>query len=84
MVPAPVSPKLENSKISTNMEEIDEIEKLEERVAEMERQFKREEGRRPIVEKDPGQPTQEEIEEHCVTHTPHQTMVPTLQEGDRP
>ena len=68
-VPAPVGPQLSTDHISSNSEEIKEIEKLEERAAEMERQFKREEGRRPVVEKDPGRPTAEEIEEHCVTHT---------------
>ena len=50
--------------------------RLHKRITELEDKLIREEGRRPIVSPVPERPTEEEVREHNVTHTPPKAWCP--------
>ena len=82
----PVSPKrqskLDESTEAETKDEVEEIERLEERVAELEKQLEREEeeGRVPVVADVDG-PSQAEIDRHEATHTPPRKWCKACQKG---
>ena len=51
-------------------------EELMKRITDLEDKLIREEGRRPIVSPVPNRPTEEEVREHNVTHTPPKAWCP--------
>ena len=51
-------------------------EELDKRIGELENKLVREEGRRPIVSPVPERPTELEVKEHNVTHTPPKPWCP--------
>ena len=83
---SPVSPgsksKVDEQAEAEVMDEVEEIERLEERVAELEKQLEREEeeGSVPIVT-DVEKPSQAEVDRHEVTHTPARKWCKACQKG---
>ena len=59
-------------------------EDLMRRITELEEKLIREEGRRPIVSPVPHRPTDAEVQEHNVTHTPPQPWCPTALKEQAP
>ena len=51
------------------------------RITELEDKLVREEGRRPIISPVPDKPTEEEVREHNVTHTPPKPWCPYCTKG---
>ena len=63
-----------SEKVGDNMQE--RADDLVRRITELEEKLVREEGRRPIVSPVPERPTDEEVAEHNLTHTPPKPWCP--------
>ena len=69
-----VSKAAESEGVRDDMQE--RAQDLLRRITELEEKLVREEGRRPIVSPVPEKPTEEEVREHNVTHTPPKPWCP--------